>query len=159
MNETRQIIADSDTVCETDFLKNMDQYYTHIKKKLRDEDSVNILDFMRNLQFLSVFKTFKLIDEKNYERKDIFIELNETAEKIWENYLEIREVQDRIKQRLQFLKIKKAFYDYVISVPANFVSEKEYANTHFVYINKEMLSLCYDRKTGWIRKTEDVYTF
>ncbi len=159
IHQTREIIAGNATVCETDFLNNMDQYYTQIKQRLRDEDSVSILDFMKNLQFLSVFKNFKLIDEENYERKDIFIELNEAAEDAWRRYLEIREIQNKIERRLKFLKIKKVFYDYVISVPVNFVSEKEYADTNFVYINKEMLPVCYDKKTGWMRKNEDVYTF
>jgi len=159
IHQTREIIAGNETVCETDFLKNMDKYYTQIKQRLRDEDSVDILSFMKNLQFLSVFKNFKLIDEDNYERKDIFIELNEAAEKTWKIYLEIREVQDKLERKIKFLKIKKEFYDYVISVPANFVTEKEYDDTNFVYINKKMHPVCYDKKTGWIRKTEDVYTF
>jgi len=159
LHQTREIIAGNETICETDFLKNMDQYYTQIKKKLRDDDSVNILNFMKNLQFLSVFKNFKLIDEENYERKDIFIELNEAAGKTWKSYLEIRDIQNAIDRKIKFLKIKKEFYDYVISVPANFVIEKEYEGTNFVYINKEMLPVCYDKKTGWLRKTEDIYTF
>lgn len=159
IQQTREIIAGNETVCETDFLNNMDRYYTQIKQRLREEDSVNILDFMRNLQFLSVFKNFKLIDEENYERKDIFIELNEIAEKAWKSYLEIRKIQNNMDRKIEFLKVKKVFYDYVISVPANFVVEKEYEDTNFVYINREMMPVCYDKKTGWMRKTEDVYTF
>lgn len=159
IHQTREIIAGKETVSETDFLNNMDQYYEQIQARLRDDDSVDIINFMKNLQFLSVFKNFKLIDEENYERKDIFIELNEVAEEAWRRYIEIREIQDKIERKLKFLKIKKVFYDYIISVPANFVSEKEYGDTNFVYINKEMLPVCYDKKTGWMRKTEDVYTF
>lgn len=159
IHQTREIVADKKTISETDFLINMDQYYAKIKQGLRNEDSEQILDFIKNLQFLSVFKNFKLIDEQNYERKDIFIELNETAEDVWKRYLEIRKIQDKIERKIQFLKIKKGFYDYVISVPVNFVAEKEHNDTGFVYVGKKMLPVCYDKVTGWIRKTGDIYTF
>ncbi|MBT3387311.1 MAG: CRISPR-associated helicase Cas3' [Desulfobacula sp.] len=159
ISQTRKIIADNETVSETDFLSNMDQYYTQIEQRLSSDVAMDILNFMENLQFLSVFNKFKLIDEENYDRKDIFIELNEAAQETWKNYLETRQIENRMDRKIKFLKIKKDFYDYVISVPANFVVEKEYDDTNFVYIGKAMLPVCYDKKTGWMRKSKEVYTF
>jgi len=157
--QTRAIIANNDTVSETSFLNNMDKYYNEIQQRLRPEDSDKILKSMKNLQFLSASQQFKLIDEENYERKDIFIELDEKAENIWRNYLELREIADNLKRKIKFLKIKKDFYNYVISVPSQFVVDAHYDDSNFVYISKDMLSVCYDKKTGWIRKKQEIYTF
>ncbi len=158
IDQTRQVIAGKASVDETQFLENMDDYYTEIKKRLRDEDSQKILEYISNLQFLSVYKNFKLIEEENYERKDIFIEINQKAADTWNQFIEIKGIANTLERKTRFLGIKKSFYDYMISVPATFVKEKEFEETNIVYVNREMLPGCYDKTTGWIRKDQGVYT-
>jgi CRISPR-associated endonuclease/helicase Cas3 len=159
MLQTREVLTDNDTICETDFLGNMDAYYARIKERISPQESDTLIEFMKNLQFLSVYNNFKLIEEEGYERKDIFIELDGNAQKTWETYLSIMEIEDKLKRKNSFLTIRKDFYDYVISVHAKYVHEKEFEETNFVFINKEQMPTCYDKETGWIRRIDDVYSF
>ncbi|BBO89333.1 CRISPR-associated helicase/endonuclease Cas3 [Desulfosarcina ovata subsp. ovata] len=159
MLQTREVLTGNDTICETDFLRNMSTYYAKIEERMSPQESDKILEFMENLQFLSVYNNFKLIEEEGYERKDIFIELDSNAQKTWATYLSIMQIEDKLERKNKFLAIRKDFYDYVISVPAKYVHEKEFEETNFVFVNEEQMPTCYDKETGWIRTIDDVYTF
>lgn len=159
MMETRAILSGGTEISECGFLDNMDSYYNRIAEKSRLDESESLRSAMENLQFENIYKEFKLIDEEGYERKDVFIEYDENAADVWLRYLEIRSIQDSIRRKEMFLKIKKDFHDYIISVPARFVSEEPYDNGFYVYINKDMLPTCYDGETGWIRTTGGTYSF
>lgn len=159
MMETRAILSGGAEISECGFLDNMDRYYDRIADKSRPDESENLRLAMENLQFENIYQEFKLIDEEGYERKDVFIEWDEKAADVWQKYLEIRDIQDSFRKKEMFLGIKKEFHDYIISVPARFVSEETYDNGFFVYINKDMLPTCYDGETGWIRTTGGTYSF
>ena len=159
INQTRKAISGKDVIDETEFLENMEQYYTKIKQRLRGEDSGEIVEYIENLQFLSVYNNFKLIEDENYERKDVFIEIDQKAADTWEDFLKIGQIENKLQRKMAFLKIRNSFYDYIISVPSKFVSEKEFEQTNFIYISKDMVDGCYKRKTGWIRKKDEIYTF
>ena len=57
------------------------------------------------------------------------------------------------------LKIKKLFYDYVISVPSKYVTEREYENTSFVYIKNELADQYYAQDIGWIRTYDNFQSY
>ena len=159
MVETKSIIEEQKQISESDFLKNMDRYYQQIKLKQRSDTSELIQAHLDNLQFLSLYKAFRLIDEENYERKDVFVEIDDEAQRIWEIFAGLGDIKDRFQRKNEFLKIKKDFHNYVISVPAKFVPETEYEQTGYVYINREMVPTCYDLTTGWKRAADTTYNF
>jgi len=152
--ETRGSLGNKVEISESDFLKNMSRYYNTIKKKLNQDESEKNITFMRNLQFADIYKSFKLIEDENYERKDLFIEYDDVAKDIWSSYLNLKKISNFIDRKNEFLKIRKPFYDYVISIPSKYVTEREYENTSFVYIKNELADQYYAQDIGWIR-TED----
>jgi len=155
--ETKESLGYKTTISETEFLKNMDSYYQIINEKIADDESDKILRFLENLQFADLYKSFKLIDDKLYNKKDVFIEYDETAINVWQKFKNLKQIKNTFKRKTEFLKFKKDFYDYVISVPEKYVQEQEYENTGIVYILNNAVESCYYEQTGWNR-TNDNYT-
>jgi len=149
LRETREAFGNQSQISESDFLKNLDSYYTRIKCKMNDEESShkNIL-FMRHLRFSDLYKSFKLIDDPNYARKDVFIEADNDAVNIWKKFAKLKQIDNFIDRRNEFLKFKKEFYDYVISVPVKYIEEEEFENTGFIYIKNSMIDIYYHETTG-----------
>lgn len=154
--ETKESLGNKTKISETEFLKNMDSYYQIIKEKIAEDESDKILRFLENLQFADLFKSFKLIDDKLYNKKDVFIEYDKTAIDVWQKFINLKQIKDIFKRKNEFLKFRKDFYDYVISVPAKYVREDEHENTGIVHILKETVDSCYNEQTGW-KRTNDNY--
>ena len=149
--ETKNVLGDTETISEKQFLKNMDRYYLQLEQKMSKETSQTIIEYMQNLQFDDVNASFRLIDAQGYEKKDIFIELDKHAQQAWKKFVCLREEKNRFERRIKFLKFKKEFFDYVISVPKKYVPETEFENSWIVYIPNESVAECYDITTGWNR--------
>ena len=154
--ETKESLGNKIKISEPDFFKNMDLYYKILKEKLATDESDNILKFLENMQFADLYKSFKLIDDRLYKRKDVFIEYDDKAKEVWQKFINLKQIKDTFKRKTEFLKFRKDFYDYVISVPEKYVPEKEQENTGIVYIPNDQVGSCYDNQTGWIR-TNDNY--
>ncbi len=144
--ETKESLGRKTKISESEFLKNMDSYYQILKEKIANDESEIILRFLANLQFADLYKSFKLIDDKLYNKKDVFIEYDETAIEVWQKFVNLKHIKDTFKRKTEFLKFKKDFYDYVISVPEKYVPENEHENTGIVYISNEQVESCYDKK-------------
>ena len=71
---------------------------------------------MSLLNFKDVGK-FSLIEER--EGESIFLQLNEQAKDIWEQYIKIWDspLLNTYQKKQEFSKIKSIFYDFVINVP------------------------------------------
>lgn len=150
--ETKNIIGCKDKISEKVFLNNIENYYSLVDKKLRTDESDEILHFIENLQFLDISKTFKLIDEQNYEKKDLFIEIDEKAEEIWQQYCLIKEIDNKIERKEAFIKIKRIFYEYVITIPLKFLPSIYNEDDFIIYIKISDVKKYYNYDTGWMRK-------
>jgi CRISPR-associated endonuclease/helicase Cas3 len=126
---------------------------------MSNADSEIIIDNVEKLRFDEIAK-FRLIENEDYYKKDVFIEIvdekksengENNAKEVWEKFENLKQIKDTFKRKTEFLKIKKDFYDYVISVPQKYVPEQEYKDTNIVYISNKQVDLCYDNETGWRR--------
>ncbi len=141
---------------ETYFLDLINRYFAKIKGGLSEDESKELLQSIKKLEFDDVSHEFRLIDEKGYEKFDLFVELNDHAVKTWERYMRVRSVENPFERRRAFLQIKREFYDYVISVPAREVSNDV---RDFAYIGKlpyERLDTYYDKATGFKPRSHGV---
>jgi len=90
---------------------------------------------------------FQLIEE-DYPKLDVFLEINEEAQEVWNAFLEIKEIKDLWQRRLAFDKIKGDFYQFVVSVPIK-VENLPPEVSGFRYVNNDSLSDFYDPETGF----------
>ncbi len=57
------------------------------------------------------------------------------------------------------MKIKKQFYEYIISVPQQKTQSLMYGDTGIGYVSNEGLETWYDNETGFISGSEGVLIF
>jgi len=121
LDATRQTIeACSIQGCieEKDFYDMSSSYYKLLNQGiLSDAESENVLEAVYALNYEKI-QDFKLIDE-NYEKADLFIEIDEKAREIWNRFLELSKVDDRWERREEFYRFKNPFQQYIISVQKN----------------------------------------
>ena len=152
ISKTEDILENLSKVEEKDFLELTNKYFEKVKEGLSNDKAKDILSNVESLKF-SELSEFKLI-EKDYPQIDVFIELDEDAQKVWHEYENIHsdEKLTGLEKRNAFLKIRKEFNNYIISVP------EKYAMPYFNKGILNYISQCevqnnvfYDLETGFKR--------
>ncbi|ADG13847.1 CRISPR-associated helicase/endonuclease Cas3 [Methanocaldococcus infernus] len=146
ITKTEELLNDYEIIEEKEFLRLNNLYFK--KLSIYKDKSKEILKTIENFRYEDVENKFKLIE--NIPSLDLFVCVEDEAKRIWKKYEEIKEIKDVFKRRKEFLKIKKDFYDYVISVPEYALKGKEIPLENLDKIDEKY----YDRETGF-RVIED----
>ncbi|WP_083820865.1 CRISPR-associated helicase Cas3' [Methanotorris formicicus] len=141
ITKTEELLNNYDVIDEREFLKLNNKYF----KKLSNykDKSKEILRTIEEFKYENIEKEFKLIE--NIPSIDLFVCIEDRAEEVWEEYEGIKEINDVFERRREFLKIKKEFYDYVISIPEYDIKGKDILFGHLDKINEKY----YDEETGF----------
>ncbi len=156
LDQTKKVLMNNPNVPEHDFLKITDSYYKEIKDRISTDESLNIIKAMHNLRYDSTdtatsIRDFHLID---FEPKmNVYIERNLEAVKLWEEYEQIRKVENKFERKNRFDKIKARFGKYMISVYCN-VKNIPPVNEGIYYVNQSQLAEYYDKELGYKKETE-----
>lgn len=161
---TRELLQRTPCYWEKDFLLMIESYYELIRERCSFDASSQYLEAIQSIRYQKTeedahnsngvydINSFQLIE--SYPKVDVFVCLDETAEKIWEEFLKTREIEDLPERRRAFEKIKADFYQYVISVPAT-VKNIPPEEKGFFFIPFLQLREFYDENTGFITKGVD----
>jgi CRISPR-associated endonuclease/helicase Cas3 len=150
---TRGILSDREFIEEKEFLRIIEEYYAQVQSIKSSDVSRELLAAVYKMKYESVdgstcIADFKLIEE-DYPKIDVFVELNEEAEQVWQRYVEIKEVKDLFERRLQFSRIKANFYKYTVSIPLR-IDNLPPEVAGFRYVANNVLDEYYDKNTGFI---------
>ncbi len=155
LSKTEDTLQSIEIAEEKDFLELTEQYFSKIKNGKSDDESRKILEYVLTLVF-DKLSEFKLIED-NYPEIDIFVATDDDAEKIWTHYEEIRNSEElnSLEKRNEFLKIRRAFNDYIISVPRTYAPDFEQDKIN--YISKEEIDagIYYSLRTGFKRMSNN----
>jgi CRISPR-associated endonuclease/helicase Cas3 len=115
IQKTKNVLKGIDTIEEESYLTLIQHYFKEVRKQ-SDSHVSKYLDGISVLNFKDVGK-FSLIEER--EAESVFLQLNEHAKNVWEQYVNIWEspLLDTYQKKYEFAKVKSTFYDYVINVP------------------------------------------
>ncbi|MCK4643614.1 CRISPR-associated helicase Cas3' [bacterium] len=104
---------------ESEFLELNMSYFGKVKEGMSDDESNDILRNEKKLEFAKLSE-FELIENAPY-KVEIFVEIDAEAEEVMEKYLKIigNNKLKPFEKKNEFLKIKKTFYEHVISVSKN----------------------------------------
>lgn len=127
---------------EEDLVGALSSYFERILERGSNDSSKDKINAMRWLKFSEIAE-FKLIKDE-YQKIDVFVEIDDNAKKIWNEYKKIKEIENRIKRKEEFLRMKKEFYSYIISVDKK-KAEKSLVEPYLGYVTKEE----YDIETGY----------
>ncbi|MGM0500497.1 MAG: CRISPR-associated helicase Cas3' [Bacillota bacterium] len=175
LTSTQKILNEySDIVEEKEFLKLNQRYFSQLNGVKSDDISEQLLEKIQSLKYEKAFwkddsnlgETFALI-EQDFATVNLFIEINEEAQEVWNRYeeinaIEINNMNDYSKRKEKFENIKKQFLNYVITVPEYVAKEQleesELQDT-FNRIDRWQCDSVYNLQTGFKRKEEEVNTF
>jgi CRISPR-associated endonuclease/helicase Cas3 len=100
---------------------------------------------------------FALIENRPHY-VNVFVELNENAREIWQNYQDtVANEKDYWKRRQAYLSLKHDFSSYILSVPIRLVLGKLDESTTPLRIPREMLNEFYDPDTGFKRIDDEKF--
>jgi CRISPR-associated endonuclease/helicase Cas3 len=89
----------------------------------------------------------------------VFIEIDREAENVWNQFEAAYKIEDLFERKAEMVRIKRNFYNYIISVPEKVAPGNNFGNTAIKYINKEQIETTYDKCTGFIRSVPEQYIF
>jgi len=152
LRETEKVLLKNNVLYEQDLFEMVENYFHLLQNKKSSDDSRKLLEAVYRLKYTSNdqqvgIADFQLIEE-DYPKLDVFLEINEEAQEVWNAFLEIKEIKDLWQRRLAFDKIKGDFYQFVVSVPIK-VENLPPEVSGFRYVNNDSLSDFYDPETGF----------
>ena len=153
---TKDIIGSEREFEEREFNPLLQKYFECISKRGSERESRKKIEEIKGLKFSSISE-FKLMEE-DYWKADVFVEIDEEAKQIWSKYEEIMKKEDRFERRREFLKMKKRFYDYVISVDAKKIGAivtENVSKYNIGYVSLDDLERKYDLEMGFITRERE----
>ncbi len=163
INITENLLSTKNQYNETEIYQLLDEFYKQTRDKMNQSESIKILESVQKLKYdgedeeESFISSFFLIKTK-YPEIDVFIEYDEDATKIWQEFLKIREIKNLFDRRREFLKIRNDFYNYIISLPI-FIQNPPPVVNDFYYIENSQLEFYYDETTGYKTKGDSHWIF
>lgn len=160
-------LLNKDLLKESEFYQLIADYFDFVKmmKGIEEEsdDSRKILDAIYNFRFddnLEMYESvsnFRLIQDSNYI--DVFVQADIEAVEVWERYKrEVLSEKNFKKRQENYLRIKRDFRSYIISVPQKFAKEfiKPTENSSILLLPYENLKDYYSEDTGFNRNMENL---
>lgn len=157
INATADVIDENYSIEECEFNSSaVPNYYKFVFERGSQDKSLDLIAYLEKLEFSCIKSEFKLIS--NYEKIDVFVEVDNDAKTIWKKYKEITEIKDRFERKTAFLTIKPEFYSYIVSVDPKKIGTISMESEWLGYLNKDDLNRKYDVETGFItHNKEDVF--
>jgi len=148
LDKTRLILEEKCVINEQQFLSLNNQYFRLVKELHSDDEAEKCLNMIRYLKYSDLRDAFKLIKD-DYPKMDVFVECDAAAEKLWQQFIEIKS-KPLLERRREFQKIKRQFLDYVISVPEKDAKRLFRDDLGIGHIGHEELKIWYDPKIGFV---------
>ncbi len=158
---TRSIIENRSKIEETVFYDTINQYFVKTQQVVAQGISDRLIEAIEKLRYTSsdtdevAIENFDLIDD-NFPKIDVFIEADSEATQLWQQYQELKNIEDFFQRRQEFNKIKKKFYQYIISIPRSTKNQPEFVG-ELGFVPYERKNFYYDDKTGY-KLEEDLAT-
>lgn len=154
-DKTIKALSEFDEVIEEKRFYDLSRtYFKYINEAKSDDKSDKILEAINELMYEKI--ELKLIDI-GYPVEDLFIQLDDEAKQLWNEYQEILIVEDRYIREEKYNKIKSRLYSYVVSVPKKYYRSDEEKSLYL--IEESMFQEYYSKETGFKReaKKEDYF--
>lgn len=116
LDATENVLGSREEFEEREFLELAEAYFQYLKNH---SASAEVLPRLSNMEFGSLGKEFRLIEDDSGRRQSYFVidrKNDPESDEIWESYKRIKDINDPIERYKQFLHLKKTFFDRVINV-------------------------------------------
>lgn len=157
---TEKVLSKRPQIREAEFLQLLDEYYALTNERTTQSGSREIIAAVGTMKYdrdegderrLSI-SDFRLI-ENDYPKRDVFIEIDEEAERVWIEFQRLRNIENRFLRKQAFDSLKADFYRYVISIPINVENIPPMVG-ELGYVKRSLLRDYYNEETGFIIKDD-----
>jgi CRISPR-associated endonuclease/helicase Cas3 len=93
IDKTKEILSGTRIIEENQFLELNNKYFQKIKETQSNDKSRDLLQALNTLNYRCIQKSFHLI-ESEYQKIDVFIELDENAHRVWQKFQALYEIKD-----------------------------------------------------------------
>mgnify|MGYP001159250719 FL=1 len=147
---TKKILSGREEIHEADFLDLIENYYSLVSGAKADHKSREVLEAFYRLNYDGDkgISFFSLIDE-DYQKVDIFIQIDESAVSLWERFLTISTLSDFNAKRNEYDKIKNVLHEYTVSVPMREDLNLPAIQESMPFVSFTQLDEYYDAETGY----------
>lgn len=162
--QAEKALTDKPNIPEEEYLSLVDNYFSHIAANKSFQESRQIFSSMKRLKYISSDKmeatvsSFRIIDEKS-PTLSVFIELDGHATLLRHKFTQLINKELSMED---FSSYKKAFNQYILSVPAHLPKAAELAKDEnnllcegMYIVSKESLVNYYNENTGFDRNKEN----
>lgn len=118
ISRTEKMLIDKKEIFESEFYKYSKLYFKEISEDSSIDFSKEVLCDIKKLKFENTSKKVKLIEENSPYIIPIFIEKDDEAVELWNEYEKLFEIDDIFERNNRFLEIKDRFLSYVININA-----------------------------------------
>lgn len=151
IQKTKDVLEGKECITEAEFVMAIEEYYARVSDAKSDDLSKNLIEHLAALEFEDLDKGFHLIDS-DYPKYSVFVAIDEEAERYWESFCRIKEIEERSERKKAFLRVKKNFFEYVIAVPSKFrnlVGYDEMTGIGYISLEEIHQGLLYDEEIGF----------
>ncbi len=121
ISKTEELLNNYGEIEEREFLNLNNNYFNKLKGY--DDSSKDLLETIKKFEYDRIPEKFRLIDK--IPQIALFVNIDDDSEEIYSKYKEIKSIKNPFERKKEFLKIKKKFYEYVISVPKYAIEGKD----------------------------------
>jgi len=118
VSKTRTVLEGRSHLNEGEFLDAVENYYRRVSLDKSDDVSHELLEHLSMEEYEDLRDGFQLFEEDG-GKIDVFVELDSEATEVWSLYQATQRLPP-FERKASFLKIKRRFYEFVISVPERF---------------------------------------
>ncbi|MEO0108541.1 MAG: CRISPR-associated helicase Cas3', partial [candidate division WOR-3 bacterium] len=148
LQPTEGLLRERKTLAENELPAFVEDYFRKVKERVSSDESQELLRACKKLEFDRIGE-FELIEEPQ-EKVDIFVELDDDATRVWQEYEKLQDIKDRFERRRAFQQLRGRFYKYVVSIALRKSRANLPPEVHGIrFIGKLCLDEYYDRQTGF----------
>jgi CRISPR-associated endonuclease/helicase Cas3 len=128
------------------------QYYTEVRRRQSNQKSNEIYDFISDLDYESVERQCRLLDEDLY-KLPLFVEFDQDAIEIWEKYLALSKVENNNKARRtsESIQLRNEMGQYMIDVNQHQVYLANLKDVGGIFkIDNSNIGRLYDKEKGFV---------
>ncbi len=148
LDATINLLTESKSIDEKDYRGALQKYFRRIKEG-KNTSSKEIVESLCKGDLHTLSRDFHLI-EKDHITYPVFVELDDEAEDLWAQYIDIRAMKDWKDRRNAFAKLRPRMNEYIINVSVRDVPDLEDHN--WLYrLPRDRIYYSYNTVTGFVR--------
>lgn len=155
LQSTKTAIGDIKNIDEKDFNQFSQRYYEILLEDGVQEESKELLEILNKLDYSDISSKFRILDTKSIPKIDVFVNVDDKSNEIWNKYNKIQEEAVFFKRKAMFTKVKSKFYNYVISVNHKNFGRTVLHNEWLGFIDTNDLKDKYNLETGFIYEKDE----